>query len=87
MQHPDAPSSELNSAFAAGKKLNVLSFGDEADGDEDGDGGAFASGVRFRSAHETLAADEGASRLEAAAAGVHDAHVADLQARIAREQV
>lgn len=66
----------------------MLSFGDEADGDEeadDGDGAAFAKGVRFRSAHETLA--EGDSRLEAAAVGVHDAHVADLHARIAREQV
>lgn len=65
----------------AGKKLNVLSFGDEAEEEE---AALDAATVRFRSAHETLRGD---ARLEEAPAGVHDAHVADLQARLARERV
>ena len=67
----------------AGKKLNVLSFGAEAEEDEEA-AQAFAADVRFRSAHETLTDD---ARLRHEEAGVHDAHVAELQARLAREQV
>ena len=62
----------------------MLSFGGDADDDDDNDAAAFADGVRFRSAHETLR--EG-GRLEQAEAGVHDEHVAELQARLAQENV
>lgn len=68
-------------ATCAGKKLNVLSFGDEADEEEADEAEA---AVRFRSAHETLHDD---ARLQPAEVGVHDAHVAELQARLAHERV
>jgi hypothetical protein len=65
----------------AGKKLNVLSFGEDAE--EDGDMG-FAAGVRFRSAHEMLRGD---SKLQAEEVGVHDASFDELRSRLEHEQV
>eukprot|EP00892_Ulva_mutabilis_P004873 jgi/Ulvmu1/2758/UM014_0216.1 len=64
-----------------GKRLNVLSFGDDAQEDQEDE--RDAANVRFRSAHETL---QGDSVLEAAAVGVHDDHVAHLQERMAAEK-
>jgi hypothetical protein len=77
----------MSYSFDAGKKLNVLSFGDEAE-DEGGSDAvdAAAAGMRFRSAHETLG-ENNDSRLQSAEAGVHDAHVAELQAHLMQEQV
>jgi hypothetical protein len=67
------------SAQNAGKKLNVLSFGDEAEeGEEEG------KEVRYRSAHEVLRED---AKLQQAEVGVHDEHVEQLQQRLAQEQV
>lgn len=65
-----------------GKRLNVLSFGDEAEEDEQLEPDAIT--VRFRSAHETL---QGDTLLENVAIGVHDEHVAQLQERLVSKKV
>lgn len=62
--------------------MNVLSFGDDAEEDEEDEPDAAA--VRFRSAHETLQED---AMLKQASVGVHDEHVAQLQQRLAAEKV
>jgi hypothetical protein len=64
--------------------LNVLSFGDEEEEEEVQASGEGARAIRFRSAHEMIDDD---ARLEKAEVGVHDAHVEELQRRLATEHV
>lgn len=60
----------------------MLSFGDDAESEDEDVAGAGA--LKFRSAHEMIDDD---ARLESAPQGVHDAHVDELKARLAAEQV
>jgi hypothetical protein len=67
----------------AGQNKNVISFGDDEESNDEDVLGSKAS-IQFRSAHEMIKDDR---RLESVPEGVHDAHVAELKARLAAEQV